>query len=107
MPQQLTAGDFSFVTEFVRQRSSIDLQPGKEYLVESRLAPVARKIGADGIETLFGRLRHGESAVETAVVDALTTNEPPWCRDNAEYAASLDYTGPIGTAASATKQLNI
>ena len=39
----LQAPDFTFVTQLVRQRSSIDLQPGKEYLVESRLAPVARK----------------------------------------------------------------
>ena len=35
----LGAADFTFVTQMVRQRSSIDLQPGKEYLVESRLAP--------------------------------------------------------------------
>ena len=37
----LSPADFSYVTEMVRQRSAIDLQPGKEYLVESRLAPIA------------------------------------------------------------------
>ena len=37
----ISAPDFQFVAGLVRQRSAIDLQPGKEYLVEARLAPVA------------------------------------------------------------------
>lgn len=106
MAEQLTSGDFSFVTEFVRQRSAIDLQPGKEYLVESRLAPVARKIGAAGIESLVGRLRRGEAAVETAVVDALTTNETSWFRDNSPFDAFVEQVLPKAAAASTTKQLN-
>ena len=43
----LGAADCTYVTTMIRQRSSIDLKPGKEYLVESRLAPIARAIGSD------------------------------------------------------------
>ena len=83
----LTETDFAFVTGLVRQRSSIDLQPGKEYLVESRLAPVARQYGDRDVNALVGRLRAGDSALSEAVVDALTTNETSWFRDSHPFAA--------------------
>ena len=107
MAEQLTASDFSFVTEFVRQRSAIDLQPGKEYLVESRLAPVVRSVGADGISSLVSRLRRGEPAVEGAVVDALTTNETSWFRDNNPFEAFVSHLLPEVAASSVTRQLTI
>ena len=34
---------FAFVADLVRRRSAIQLTPGKEYLVESRLLPLARR----------------------------------------------------------------
>jgi chemotaxis protein methyltransferase CheR len=83
----LTETDFAFVTGLVRQRSSIDLQPGKEYLVESRLAPVARQFGDRDVNALVGRLRSGDTALSEAVVDALTTNETSWFRDSHPFSA--------------------
>ena len=77
----LTASDFTFVTGMVRQRSSIDLQPGKEYLVESRLAPVARSVGEPDVSALVARLRRGDERLSDAVVDALTR-----LAQKAEYA---------------------
>ena len=41
----LTSESFSFVADLVRRRSAISLAPGKEYLVESRLLPLARRTG--------------------------------------------------------------
>ncbi len=83
----LVQADFAFVTNFVRQRSSIDLQPGKEYLVESRLAPIARQIGERDVAALVSRLRRGDNALGEAVVDALTTNETSWFRDSYPFQA--------------------
>lgn len=79
--------DFTFVTGMIRQRSSIDLQPGKEYLVESRLTPVARKFGDKDVAALVHRLRRHDREACEAVVDALTTNETSWFRDQHPFDA--------------------
>ena len=78
----LTASDFPFVTGMVRQRSSIDLQPGKEYLVESRLMPLATREGLGSLHALVEALASNNSAaLRERVVDAMTTNETSFFRD--------------------------
>jgi chemotaxis protein methyltransferase CheR len=86
--------DFAFVTRLVRQRSAIDLQPGKEYLVESRLAPVARSLGERDVAGVIARLRHGDPTVADLVVDALTTNETSWFRDTHPFQAVTRHVLP-------------
>jgi chemotaxis protein methyltransferase CheR len=97
----LAQTDFLFVTTLVRQRSAIDLQPGKEYLVESRLAPIARTLGERDVSGLIARLRRGDPQLGDEVVDALTTNETSWFRDANPFDAftthllpELTRTGP-------------
>jgi chemotaxis protein methyltransferase CheR len=89
----LSATDFTFVTQMVRQRSSIDLKPGKEYLVESRLAPIARSLGAD-LGGLVSRLRHGDEPLRESVVDALTTNETSFFRDARPFDTFVEHLLP-------------
>jgi chemotaxis protein methyltransferase CheR len=103
----LTETDFAFVTGLVRQRSAIDLQPGKEYLVESRLAPVARHYGDRDIRALVGRLRRGDKELSDAVVDALTTNETSWFRDNYPFLAFTQKLLPELKSRMGTGTLNI
>ena len=55
----LTAETFDFVATLVRQRSAIQLERGKEYLVESRLAPLARSAGAAGRRRVRSRHARG------------------------------------------------
>jgi chemotaxis protein methyltransferase CheR len=90
----LVQSDFAFVTTVVRQRSAIDLQPGKEYLVESRLAPIARSIGERDVAGLVARLRRGDEKLSEAVVDALTTNETSWFRDTHPFQAFSQHLLP-------------
>jgi chemotaxis protein methyltransferase CheR len=103
----LQAADFSFVTHLVRQRSSIDLQPGKEYLVESRLAPIARTLGEKDVGGLVTRLRRGDPGLTDAVVDALTTNETSWFRDSHPFDAFAGHLLPDVAKTSPTKQITI
>jgi chemotaxis protein methyltransferase CheR len=103
----LTETDFAFVIGLVRQRSSIDLQPGKEYLVESRLAPVARQYGDRDVNALVGRLRRGDNALSDAVVDALTTNETSWFRDSHPFDAFIKTLLPEAAVRCAGGPLNI
>jgi chemotaxis protein methyltransferase CheR len=79
---------FGFVRDLVRRESAIVLTQGKEYLVESRLLPVARAEGLADIEGLIAKVRqqpHG--AVSRRLVEALTTNETSWFRDGDPFSA--------------------
>jgi chemotaxis protein methyltransferase CheR len=94
----LAQADFLFVTTMVRQRSSIDLQPGKEYLVESRLAPLAPSAGEPDVGSLIARLRRGDPGLGDEIVDALTTNETSWFRDTNPFEAFTAHLLPAVTA---------
>lgn len=103
----ISTADFSFVADMVRQRSSIDLQPGKEYLVEARLAPVARISGVADLGALIGRLRRGDAKLCDAVVDALTTNETLWFRDLLPFQAFTRHLLPQVAERSPDRRLVI
>ncbi len=79
---------FNFVRELVRAESAIVLEPGKEYLVESRLLPLARKAGHPDVDAYVKELstRRNASALKQ-VVEALTTNETSWFRDSDPFTA--------------------
>ena len=81
----LTAETFDFVATLVRQRSAIQLEKGKEYLVESRLAPLARSAGAPDVDSYVRGLR-ADVSKHDIVVEALTTNETSWFRDINPFA---------------------
>jgi chemotaxis protein methyltransferase CheR len=97
----LQPADFAFVTQVVRQRSAIDLQPGKEYLVESRLTPVARTVGERDVAGVVARLRRGDPRTTELVVDALTTNETSWFRDIHPFQVMTSHLLPELAAARA------
>jgi chemotaxis protein methyltransferase CheR len=74
---------FSFVRELVRAESAIVLDAGKEYLVESRLVPLARSSGHQSVDSYVAELstRRNPASLRQ-VVEALTTNETSWFRDS-------------------------
>ena len=78
----LAQSDFSYISTIVRQRAAIVLEPGKEYLVESRLTPLAQAEGKGSIAELVSGLQADRSGrLLTKVVDAMTTNETLFFRD--------------------------
>lgn len=91
----LAADTFSYVADLVRQRSAIQLAPGKEYLVESRLLPIARQAGAGSVdEYVRGLRRLPRPAEHERVVEALTTNETSWFRDVAPFTSLTGHIVP-------------
>ncbi len=78
----LNSADFDYVCKLVRTRSAIVLEAGKEYLVESRLLPVARGEGCASLQDLVARLRTQPSnGLHQKVIEAMTTNETSFFRD--------------------------
>ncbi len=91
----LSASDFAFVSTLVRREAAIVLAPGKEYLVEARLIPVARAVGAASVATFLADLQRRPSIDhQRRIIDALTTNETSWFRDQEPFAALTDVVLP-------------
>jgi chemotaxis protein methyltransferase CheR len=105
----LSQSDFSFVSQLVRREASIVLAPGKEYLVEARLIPVARQVGAAGVAEFLADLqRRPNAAHQRKIVDALTTNETSWFRDREPFTALTDVVLPeLVKARGATRKVRI
>lgn len=78
----LATGDFAYIQQLVRERAAIVLNAGQEYLVKSRLEPVARAAGLPDLAALVLRLRREQfGALHATVVEAMTTNETSFFRD--------------------------
>lgn len=101
--------DFAFLQTLVRERSAIVLDPGKEYLAESRLAPIARGAGLPGIGELVAKLRTDPRGTLTdKVIEAMTTNETSFFRDVHPFEALRTQILPeILRARASEKTLNL
>jgi chemotaxis protein methyltransferase CheR len=91
----LSQSDFNFVSALVRREAAIVLAPGKEYLVEARLIPVARTVGAASVADFLADLqRRPNPTNQRKIIDALTTNETSWFRDREPFSALTDVVLP-------------
>lgn len=78
--------EFGWVSELVRREAAIVLEPGKEYLVESRLLPLARAAGLADVGQFVRQAQQPANQTQRwAIVEALTTNETSWFRDAAVF----------------------
>jgi chemotaxis protein methyltransferase CheR len=105
----LTQTEFAFVSQLVRKEASIVLAPGKEYLVEARLIPVARAVGSPSVTEFLADLqRRPNPANQRKIIDALTTNETSWFRDREPFAALTDVVLPeLVKARASTRKVRI
>jgi chemotaxis methyl-accepting protein methylase len=77
----VTSEQFSLVSQLVRRQSAIVLDPGKEYLVESRLSALARQEGIDSLDDLLLMLEQDPvfNSLHAKVVDFQELNLlEPW-----------------------------
>jgi chemotaxis protein methyltransferase CheR len=82
----MNAEEIAVLAELVRRRSGIVIDPDKAYLVESRLAPVARRDGFAGIRELIQAIATTrEEALIWAVVEAMVNPETSFFRDRVSF----------------------
>jgi len=88
---KLTSAEYTAIHDFLEVKAGIRLGAGKEYLVISRLGRLLASCGLDGYSELLGKLNGlGATTLQTAVVDAMTTNETFWFRDASHYRVLIE-----------------
>lgn len=80
---QLDDKNYHHFRTFLEQQCGIVLGENKQYLVKSRLAPLMAKFNVASLSDLVTRtLSPMERQLRAAVIDAMTTNETLWFRDD-------------------------
>jgi chemotaxis protein methyltransferase CheR len=101
----VTAPDYDFLRKLVTERSGLVLSADKQYLVESRLLPVARRAGVASMSELVQLLKKPNSqALTVEVVEAMMTNETFFFRDKLPFEHFRDTIIPRLLAARAAQR---
>ena len=87
--------DYEFLRKLLKERSGLVLGGDKQYLVESRLLPISRRLGVAGLTGLMQKLRQPDSeALAVEVVEAMATNESLFFRDKLPFEHFTDTVMP-------------
>jgi chemotaxis protein methyltransferase CheR len=101
----VTPHDYDYLRRLLRDRSGLVLSADKQYLVESRLLPVARRNGLAGLPDLVQRLKgHNTEPLVVEVVEAMTTNESFFYRDKVPFQHFTDTIMPALLTARALQR---
>ncbi|MBT5267340.1 MAG: protein-glutamate O-methyltransferase [Rhodospirillaceae bacterium] len=101
----MNSGDFDFLANLVKSRSGLILTADKSYLLESRLVPLARRHGMQGLDELAQGLRRKfDEKLAAEVTDAMTTNESLFFRDMKPFDQFRDIVLPKMLATRADRK---
>lgn len=83
---KVTESEFQALSKYIYGISGITLSAGKEYLIETRLGQLATEAGCRSFQELLTRSRTEATRVlERKIIDAISTNETYFFRDNAPF----------------------
>jgi chemotaxis protein methyltransferase CheR len=101
----VTPADYDYLRKLVKERSGLVLSADKQYLVESRLLPVAHRAGVDSLTALVAKLKCMKNEpLITEVAEAMTTNESFFFRDKLPFEHFRDTIMPALLAARPTQR---
>lgn len=85
---QITSADIAAVSQLVIDLCGILLDESKGYLIESRLSTIAEGAGCKSFAELVDKVRtSGDQSLRDQVIDAITTNETLFFRDQSPFEA--------------------
>jgi chemotaxis protein methyltransferase CheR len=85
---QISQQDYDEFKSFLEKSSGILLGDGKQYLIVSRLNKILREEGFESVtKLLLAVKRDYPKHIQSAVIDAMTTNETSWFRDQTPFNA--------------------
>jgi chemotaxis protein methyltransferase CheR len=83
---KITANEYQQFKSFLEETCGILLGEGKQYLIVSRLAKLLRDEQVSDLGELLTHIRQpGQQRLRDAVIDAMTTNETSWFRDQSPF----------------------
>lgn len=98
--------DYVLFGQFLERQCGIVLGDKKHYLVRSRLTPLIRKFNCGSLADVTKRvINGGDRMLLNAVIDAMTTNETLWFRDN--YPFELLKNDILATLADKRRPIRI
>lgn len=81
-------GDATALVDLVDELCGVHLDDSKGYLIESRLAPIVRRLECQDYDDLVQRANAiGGESVRSEIVDAITTHETLFFRDRSPFEA--------------------
>src|SRR5690242_8545721 len=84
----IRAENYRFLQRHIYTETGIVLDDDKNYLIETRLAPILRRFGYASIDDLCLKLNSSPPLdLGRQVLEAMTTNETYFFRDPAQYDA--------------------
>jgi chemotaxis protein methyltransferase CheR len=87
----LSSKQFQYLSNLVKQHSGIFITEDKSYLMESRLSPLVTKYGLQDLNELTEYYEVNKSnALREEIVEAMTTNESLFFRDNKPFERLKD-----------------
>lgn len=87
----MNAEEVALVISLCRARAGLKLAPDKTYLMESRLAPVARRESFDSVSDLLAAIRaRRDEPLIWAVVEAVASGETAFFRDRTPFQTFRD-----------------
>jgi chemotaxis protein methyltransferase CheR len=84
----IMAVDFLAIRDFLKRSCGLVVGDNKQYLVKSRLTPLLGKFNLASFAELAVRLQANDISsypLKNAVIDAMTTNETYWFRDETQF----------------------
>jgi chemotaxis protein methyltransferase CheR len=100
----VTPVDYEYLRKLLKDRSGLMLSADKQYLVESRLTPLARKAGVATLAELVAKLKSNNERLVVDVVEAMTTNESFFYRDKIPFEHFTNAVMPSLLAARAKER---
>jgi chemotaxis protein methyltransferase CheR len=98
----------SLVRKIVQEDAGIVIPEGKEYLIESGLRTVARRMSLPDQSAVLARLQRGDPEIRREVVDSATIPETQFFRDGHPFEVLRDHVLPeVLARRRTTRSLNL
>lgn len=83
---KLDKQEVNVVSDFIMESCGVSLDETKDYLIEARLGEICKELSLKSYTSLIAKARN-ESRLTTEIVNAITTNETLFFRDDSPFKA--------------------